>query len=200
MTTPPLKLYRASAGSGKTFTLAVEYIILLIADPTAYRHILAVTFTNKATAEMKSRILSTLEGLRDSTPDTAAYFDRIRQSDEVKALNISDTELRRRAGIALHNLSHDYSRFHIETIDSFFISVIKDLARELNLPANLNIDLDTDDVLSEAVDNLIDNAGEDRNTFESLTQFIREKINDGKNWKLDDEIKKFGKNIFNLKK
>ena len=199
MTTPPLKLYRASAGSGKTFTLVVEYIILLIADPTAYRHILAVTFTNKATAEMKSRILTTLEGLRDSDPDTAAYFDKIRQSEEVKALNISDTELRRRAGIALHNLSHDYSRFHIETIDSFFISVIKDLARELNLPANLNIDLDTDDVLSEAVDNLIDNAGEDRNTFESLKQFIREKINDGKNWKLDDEIKKFGKNIFNEK-
>ena len=199
MATPPLKLYRASAGSGKTFTLAVEYIILLIADPTAYRHILAVTFTNKATAEMKSRILTTLEGLRDSDPDTAAYFDRIRQSEEVKALNISDTELRRRAGIALHNLSHDYSRFHIETIDSFFISVIKDLARELNLPANLNIDLDTDDVLSEAVDNLIDNAGEDRNTFESLKEFIREKINDGKNWKLDDEIKKFGKNIFNEK-
>ncbi len=199
MATPPLKLYRASAGSGKTFTLAVEYITLLIADPSAYRHILAVTFTNKATAEMKSRILTTLEGLRDSNPDTAAYFDKIRQSEEVKALNIPDEELRRRAGIALHNLSHDYSRFHIETIDSFFISVIKDLARELNLPANLNIDLDTDDVLSEAVDNIIDNAGEDKNTFESLKEFIREKINDGKNWKLDDEIKKFGKNIFNEK-
>ena len=66
MPTPPLKIYRASAGSGKTFTLAVEYITLLVIDPNAYKHILAVTFTNKATAEMKSRILETLEGLRDS--------------------------------------------------------------------------------------------------------------------------------------
>ena len=137
MHTPPLKIYRASAGSGKTFTLAVEYITLLVIDQSAYQHILAVTFTNKATAEMKSRILETLEGLRDSKESAENYFNKIKEAPEIKALNISDKEIRRRCGVALHLLSHDYSRFHIETIDSFFISVIKDLARELNLPATM---------------------------------------------------------------
>lgn len=199
MGTPPLKLYRASAGSGKTFTLTVEYIILLITDPGAYKHILAVTFTNKATAEMKSRILNTLEGIRDGSGDATDYFNMIRNSTEVASLGISDEEIRRRAGVALHNLSHDYSRFHIETIDSFFISVIKDLAHELNLPANLTIDLNSDEVLSEAVDNIIDNADTDDTTFRSILDFIREKIDEEKNWKLDEEMKDFGRNIFNEK-
>lgn len=199
MITPPLKIYRASAGSGKTFTLAVEYIILLIIDQSAYQHILAVTFTNKATAEMKSRILETLEGLRDSKESAKNYFNKIKDAPEIKALDISDEEIRRRCGVALHLISHDYSRFHIETIDSFFISVIKDLARELNLPANLNIDLNSDEVLSEAVDNIIDYTDEKSKTFQSLTSFIMEKIDDDKNWKMDDEIKTFSRNIFNEK-
>lgn len=199
MLTPPLKIYRASAGSGKTFTLAVEYITLLVIDQSAYQHILAVTFTNKATAEMKSRILETLEGLRDSKESAENYFNKIKEAAEIKALHISDEEIRRRCGVALHLISHDYSRFHIETIDSFFISVIKDLARELNLPANLNIDLNSDDVLSEAVDNIIDYTDEKSKTFQSLTSFIMEKIDDDKNWKMDDEIKTFSKNIFNEK-
>ncbi len=199
MHTPPLKIYRASAGSGKTFTLAVEYITLLVIDQSAYQHILAVTFTNKATAEMKSRILETLEGLRDSKESAENYFHKIKEAPEIKALNISDEEIRRRCGVALHLLSHDYSRFHIETIDSFFISVIKDLARELNLPANLNIDLNSDDVLSEAVDNIIDYTDEASKTFQSLTSFIMEKIDDDKNWKMDEEIKTFSRNIFNEK-
>jgi len=199
MPTPPLKIYRASAGSGKTFTLAVEYITLLVIDPNAYKHILAVTFTNKATAEMKSRILETLEGLRDSKTSAKDYFDNIKKADEIQALHISDEEIRRRCGVALHLISHDYSRFHIETIDSFFISIIKDLARELNLPANLNIDLNSDDVLSEAVDNIIDATNEESKTFQSLTSFIMEKIDDDKNWKMDEEIKTFSRNIFNEK-
>lgn len=65
----PLTVYKASAGSGKTFTLAVEYIKLLIEDPTCYRNILAVTFTNKATEEMKMRILSQLYGISKQLPE-----------------------------------------------------------------------------------------------------------------------------------
>ena len=73
----PLTVYKASAGSGKTFTLAVEYIKLLIENPTRYRNILAVTFTNKATEEMKMRILSQLYGIWKDLPDSNAYMDRI---------------------------------------------------------------------------------------------------------------------------
>jgi len=193
----PLRLYRASAGSGKTFTLAVEYVKLLIIDQREYRHILAVTFTNKATAEMKERILSTLYGLANSLEGTEGYMEAIRTSDEIRALQISDREIRRRAGIALENLAHDYSRFHIETIDSFFISVIKDLARELDLTANLNIDLNATDVLAEAVDNIIDGLQEGSPVFRNIKDFIQEKIDAESNWKIDAEVKAFGLNIFN---
>lgn len=193
----PLKLFRASAGSGKTFTLAVEYIKLLIIDQREYKHILAVTFTNKATAEMKERILSTLYGLAHGLASADGYMDAIQKSDEIKALQISDKEIRRRAGIALENLAHDYSRFHIETIDSFFISVIKDLARELDLTANLNIDLNAEEVLAEAVDNIIDGLQEGSPVFQNIKDFIQEKIDAESNWKIDKEVKDFGKNIFN---
>ena len=191
-----LKLYRASAGSGKTFTLAVEYIKLLIINQKEYKHILAVTFTNKATAEMKGRILSTLYGLANHLSDAENYLNVIRDAEEIKALHIDDEEIRRRAGIALNNLAHDYSRFHIETIDSFFVSVIKDLARELDLTANLNIDLNADEVLAEAIDNIIDGLSEGSDTLNSLKSFIDEKIDSETSWKIDKELNLFGKNIF----
>ena len=110
-----LLVYKASAGSGKTFTLAVEYIKLLILNPRAYRQILAVTFTNKATAEMKERILSQLYGIQIGDKDSEAYLNRIKE--ETKR---TEQEIREAAGIALGYMLHDYSRVRVETIDSFF--------------------------------------------------------------------------------
>ena len=75
----PLTVYKASAGSGKTFTLAVEYIKLLIKNPVSYRTTLAVTFTNKATEEMKMRILSQLYGIWKLLPDSKDYIEKITQ-------------------------------------------------------------------------------------------------------------------------
>lgn len=109
-----LIVYKASAGSGKTFTLAAEYIKLLIQNPRAYRQILAVTFTNKATAEMKERILSQLYGIHIADPDSDAYLKRI-----IAETGRSEDEIRKTAGIALSYMLHDYSRFRVETIDSF---------------------------------------------------------------------------------
>ena len=148
---PHLLVYRASAGSGKTFTLAVEYIRQLIEDPFAYRRILAVTFTNKATAEMKERILSQLYGIAHKDPDSDGYLNKIREHSSK-----SDAEIREAAAQALKNIIHDYSRFRIETIDSFFQSVMRNLARELELGANLNIELNNGEVLSDAVDSMIE--------------------------------------------
>ena len=132
-----LSVYKASAGSGKTFTLAVEYIKHLIRNPYAYRHILAVTFTNKATTEMKERILGQLHGIEIGDKNSKPYLDKL-----VDELGMPVEEIRVRAGKALSLLIHDYSRFRVETIDSFFQSVMRNLARELELGANLTIDLD----------------------------------------------------------
>lgn len=192
-----LKIYKASAGSGKTFTLAVEYIKLLIQNQYEYKNILAVTFTNKATAEMKERILGQLYGIAHKLGSSEDYFKAICESEEIKQLGISDEEIRRRAGFALSNIVHDYSRFRIETIDSFFQSVIRELAHELDLTANLKIDLNDKEVLAEAVDSIIDELNVKSDIFKWIIEYIQEKIEGDKNWKIDSELEEFGKNIFN---
>lgn len=130
----PLTVYKASAGSGKTFTLAVEYIKLLIDNPACFKNILAVTFTNKATEEMKLRILSQLYGIWKLLPESGSYIKCVCDS-----LNISDKQASQRAKVALNYIIHNYHYFRVETIDSFFQSVLRNLARELDLTPNLKI-------------------------------------------------------------
>ena len=187
-----LQVYKASAGSGKTFTLAVEYIKHLIRNPYAYRHILAVTFTNKATTEMKERILGQLYGIHTNDPDSKPYLNKL-----VEELHLDEEEIREKAGKALELMIHDYSRFRVETIDSFFQSVMRNLARELELGANLNIELDNTTALSEAVDSMIEKLDRNSPVLYWLLDYIEERIQDDKQWKVANEIKDFGKNIFN---
>lgn len=189
---PQLLVYKASAGSGKTFTLAVEYIKLLIKNPYAYRSILAVTFTNKATTEMKERILGQLYGIWTSDPASTPYLSKIQEE-----LNLSEDIIKECAGKALNLMIHDYSRFRVETIDSFFQSVMRNLARELELGANLNIELDNSIVLSEAVDLMIEKLDRNSPVLYWLLDYIEERIQEDKQWKVAHEIKGFGRNIFN---
>lgn len=186
-----LLVYKASAGSGKTFTLAVEYIKLLILNPRAYRQILAVTFTNKATAEMKERILSQLYGIQIGDKDSEAYLNRIKEETRK-----TEQEIREAAGTALGYILHDYSRFRVETIDSFFQSVMRNLARELELSPNLNIELNNVEVLSDAVDSMIEKLGPTSPVLAWLLDYINERIADDKRWNVSDEVKSFGRNIF----
>lgn len=189
-----LLVYKASAGSGKTFTLAVEYIKLLIINPRAYRQILAVTFTNKATAEMKERILTQLYGIWKEDPASDAYLKRIKE--DLNPSSPPDKELRQRAGMALQYMLHDYSRFRVETIDSFFQSVMRNLARELELSPNLNIELNNADVLSDAVDSMIEKLTPSSPVLAWLLDYINERIADDKRWNVSSEVKSFGRNIF----
>lgn len=188
---PRLLVYKASAGSGKTFTLAVQYIRQLIEDPYSYRRILAVTFTNKATTEMKERILSQLYGIATSLKSSDGYLKEI-----MKTSDKSVDEIRRAADTALKNIIHDYSRFRIETIDSFFQSVMRNLARELELGANMTIELNNGDVLSDAVDSMIEKLDRMSPTLYWLLEYIEERIADDKRWNVSSEIKDFGRNIF----
>lgn len=186
-----LLVYKASAGSGKTFTLAVEYIKLLILNPRAYRNILAVTFTNKATAEMKRRILEQLYGIYMSDKESQPYLDNI-----CTGLGKKEDEVREAAWEALHLMIHDYSRFRVETIDSFFQSVMRNLARELELSANLNIELNNSEVLSDAVDSMIEKLNRTSPVLTWLLDYIDERIQSDRRWNVSNEIKSFGRNIF----
>ena len=189
---PQLLVYKASAGSGKTFTLAVEYIKHLIRNPHAYRHILAVTFTNKATTEMKERILGQLLGLWVNDKDSSPYMSKL--TDE---LQMDEKSIQEAAGKALKLIIHDYSRFRVETIDSFFQSVMRNLSRELELGANLTVELDNTTALSEAVDSMIEKLNRNSPVLYWLLDYIEERIQEDKQWKVANEIKDFGKNIFN---
>lgn len=186
-----LSIYKASAGSGKTFTLSIEYIKLLIKNPYCYKTILAVTFTNKATEEMKMRILSQLYGIWKRLPDSANYIDKIKQD-----LSLSEEYISTQSGIALRNIIHDYSYFRIETIDTFFQSILRNLARELNLTANLKIELNDYLIEQLAVDKLIEELDNKSKLLSWILGFVKENIDENKNWNVIEQIKKFGKNIF----
>ena len=110
-----LTVYRASAGSGKTFTLALEYIKLLVENPQSFRQTLAVTFTNKATEEMKMRILSDLYGISKGLKNSDTLLEKIKESTE-----FSEKQIRDRAWLSLQLLIHNYNYFRVETIDAFF--------------------------------------------------------------------------------
>ena len=189
----PLPDYKASAGSGKTFRLALEYIKLLIGDPSAYRRILAVTFTNKATEEMKMRILTQLYGISRGLGDrdTLDYINII-----AKELNVGEETVRQRAATALNNLLHNNSYFRVETIDSFFQSVLRNLARELDLTANLRVELNDREVEQQAVDELIESLSAQSMELSWIMGYIQENMEDDKSWNVIGQIKKFGENIF----
>ena len=150
-----LDVYKASAGSGKTFRLTLDYLSYLIGNPESFRHILAVTFTNRATEEMKRRILSGLYGIAHGLPDARGYVERLCGVSPTGE-KLDEQLVAERASTALFNLLHHYNDFRIETIDSCFQRVFRNLARELNLTANLRIDLNDKQVEQQAVDQLIE--------------------------------------------
>ncbi len=194
---PELVVYRASAGSGKTFTLAVEYIALLMKNPEAYRNILAVTFTNKATAEMKERILSQLYGIGKGLRGSDDYLRKI--MDDLKLDINSSTEVekvRESAGEALQLILHDYTNFNVATIDSFFQRILRNIAKELKLNANLRVELNNEEVESLAVDRLLSELKTNDKVFGWIMGYIGQQMSDKENWKVVDNIRQFGKKIF----
>lgn len=186
----PLTVYKASAGSGKTFTLATEYMKLVIADPQAYRSILAVTFTNKATEEMKLRIISQLYGLANQLPESDSYLKAIQES-----LEMSREQIAKRARAALYNLLHHYSYFRVETIDSFFQRVMRDLAKELELSANLKLELNDREIERQAVDELIEGLSIGDKLLSWILDYIKGNMDEDKSWNVIGKIKSFGENL-----
>lgn len=190
-TYPTLMVYRASAGSGKTFTLAITYIKLLIQNPNSYRNILAVTFTNKATEEMKMRILGQLYGISKGLPDSRFYLSRIE-----KDLQLSEAVIREKAGIALKNLIHHYHFFNVQTIDAFFQSVLRNLARELDLSPNLRVGLNDLQVEQLAVDEFVEELQVGSEPLKWIFNYLKENLEEEKSWNVVGQLKNFGVNIF----
>jgi ATP-dependent exoDNAse (exonuclease V) beta subunit len=186
-----LTLYRSSAGSGKTFTLVKAYLELVLNQPPVYRHTLALTFTNKATAEMKTRILDNLQELADGK---ATDMQKALLADNTGKL--TEANLAQQAQQVLVYLLHDYSRFSVSTIDSFFNRVVRAFARELGLPATFELATDKDQILSEVIDQLMLQYGRDEQLRAWLQDFAFEKLADDKSWNVKRDLQNLGSELF----
>lgn len=196
MKTTAFTIYDASAGSGKTYTLTKEYlkILFLATNDDAYRKILAITFTNKAVEEMKTRIVSSLYQFSlDNTSDKAMELLK----DVASETKLSIATLKDKSKAIIKNIIHNYAAFDISTIDKFTHKVIRTFAQDLNLPPNFEVSLETDSLLQEAIDLVISKAGDDPNLTKLLIEFSKEKTDDDKNWDISAELLKVAQLITN---
>ncbi|MDR3129767.1 MAG: UvrD-helicase domain-containing protein [Tannerellaceae bacterium] len=186
-----LTIYKASAGSGKTYTLTGEYLRLLFTHSHAYRRILAVTFTNKATDEMKRRIIEELYRLASGRE--SAHLFSLQQAG-----NWTEEAVRHRAKEMLDAILDDYSAFHISTIDSFFQQTLHAFTREIGLQGGYNIEMDTGIVLEEAIDRLLAQLDktQNKNLLNWLLRFAEDRIESGDSWDIRNSLATLGKEIF----
>lgn len=188
-----LIVYRASAGSGKTYTLALKYISLALKSGSkGFTHVLAVTFTNKATGEMKDRILENLYGL--SRGLDANFLEDVKEITK-----LSEQEIQRKSTEMLCYIMNDFDHFRVETIDSFFQSLLTNLAFELGLTRGFKVDLDDKRVISIAVERILRRI--DQEEKNGLRRIVKESLirslEDGKSWDIAKDLKAFaGKNLF----
>ena len=189
-----LTIYRASAGAGKTHVLTGEYLQLLFAGVDAHASILSVTFTNKATDEMKKRIIEELYQLSAGQP--SAFLSSL-----MATCHKPEETVRRQAKIILIRILHDYSKFNICTIDHFFQQTIRAFIRETGINSNYHIEMDKDLVLAESVDNLISDLDVKENgaLLNWLLRFSEDKVEKGEEWELRREIKKLANELFKEK-
>ena len=196
MQSPSFSIYDASAGSGKTYTLVKEYlkIILSSAKNDAYRNILAITFTNKAVHEMKSRIVGSLSEFAKDEPSPKAWD---LMEDLSRETGLSIVKIKTKSQNIIKHLIHNYAAFDISTIDKFTHKVIRAFAHDLNLPMTFEVTLDTENLLTEAVDAIIAQAGQDETLTKLLIDFTMEKTDDDKSWDISREILETGRLVLN---
>lgn len=187
-----LKLVRASAGSGKTFALTAHYLVLLFSGKSKFREILAVTFTNKATAEMKERILGALKELAQ------LGFESSKFTAILKAIypDLQDSELRVKASEIYSAILHDYSRFSVSTIDGFVQQLIRSFAFELNLDSGYKLEINNEKVRDELVQALNLELEKDPDLLEWVTSLAIDRINDGYDWDYNRTLKDLANEIF----
>lgn len=184
-----LEIYKASAGSGKTFRLVREYLKMVFHYPMAYKNILAVTFTNKATAEMKDRILKDLSSLAKG--NASGHLEYLKGT-----FRQSETEIRTKAAVILKLILHDYSRFSVSTIDSFFQRVIRAFSREMRLNASYRTELDAQMVLEEAVDRLFLDIDTNSGLKSWMLKYADENLREGRSWNFKEDLTKRGAELF----
>lgn len=184
---PNFLIYKSSAGSGKTYTLVKEYLKIVLNNPDDFRHTLAVTFTNKAAGEMKSRIMKKLAELSEGKDKE---LEKTLTDEGVR------TDITSQAKKVFENILHKYSYFSVVTIDSFYHRVIKSFAKELKLHIAYDIEMDTDKVMAKITDELLADIGRNEVLTSYLEKFALHQVEESKDWKIEKEISRIGSEIF----
>ncbi len=183
-------VYKSSAGSGKTYTLVREYLAIVLRQPTLYRNVLAITFTNKAANEMKERIVNVLKQI--------SQYDSIEGQGPLDLLveqlldktGLDQNTLVEHSRTVLDNIIHNYTEFAVSTIDSFIHRLIRSFAFDLNVPVNFDVEMDTDEVLKQVVDVIISRAGSDEDLTNFLIDFVRTRTEEDQNWNIESDLLK----------
>ncbi len=186
-------VYKSSAGSGKTYTLVREYLKLVLTEPHKFRHILAITFTNKAANEMKQRIINSLKEISDFSSFSGSIAVKFMLPELEKETGLDRNSISENAGKVLELILHNYSDFAICTIDSFVHRIIRSFAFDLHLPLNFEVEVDTDDLIAKVIDILISNVGTDEKLTRMLINFTQSKTDDEKSWHIENDLTEIAK-------
>ena len=185
--TPPFVIYNASAGSGKTHTLVRSFLFRLLNSnhPEQVRRLLAITFTNKAAQEMKSRMLFHLASFASkSTPD----MEYSMFLDVAAMCGITDDQLHQRSKKAYRYILHNFGQLQIATIDKLTHKIIRTFARDLGINARFEVALDGKSFMTEVVEQVLSKAGEDKALTRVLVNYVLQKSDDLKSWDITEEL------------
>lgn len=188
-------VYKSSAGSGKTFTLVREYLKIVLKNPDHFRRVLAITFTNKAANEMKERVVRYLIALSDPVKNAGSDAVRFLLPQLREQLDMPDELIASRALSVLRLIMHHYAEFAISTIDSFTYRVIRSFAYDLKIPMNFEVELESDEMLSLAVDKLIELVGTDEKLTRVMVDFTEKKAGDEHSWHIEYDLNQFGRTL-----
>ena len=188
---------RASAGSGKTYTLVRQYLLLAFSCSeqdlaVRFKRILAITFTNKAANEMKERILHELDSMADNGGVSSMGQDIANQ------LHIDSSTLQRYVATLRQAILHNYSDLAVCTIDSFMHRIVRTFAHDLNLPLNFDVQIDNEYLIQSAVDDLMALAGTEgqQELTEMLCDYAESRMADGKSYMIERELATLAEELF----
>jgi len=188
-----LRIYKSSAGSGKTYTLVKEFLRIALKSPDKFRHILAITFTNKAANEMKERIIQTLDQIKDDHPKVKRLIEELAVESELPQAAVID-----KAGKLLRTILHNYADISVSTIDSFVHRVIRAFTYDLHLSMNFEVEMDRDKLLTKTVELLMDRlSDEDDSITNAVVDFAESNIEEGRSWNLAFSLIMLGRELFN---
>lgn len=194
------KIYNASAGSGKTTNLVIEYLTLCFKDLRKYKNILAITFTNNATAEMKSRIIQTLETFAFSDYATLNSSQKVIFNKVAEHLHLSPIEMKEKSIKLLQNILYDYADFSISTIDSFFQRIIRAFALDIGINLNYNLEIQLDDFYTQTIDILLNRISKDNpDLSKRVLAIVENKMDEKGSWNIERDLLNFMPVIYNEK-